>query len=295
MKSLDELLAYYRGSQMGRWATSELLLDSMNANIWSGDDSSFLDASLLCDADLLSRASLASLLACSRLRTGGHFSWGEISLYYAQFQSVSAMARLIGIAPLGKWILIRTDERLREYKRIRTTTPEAKKVGCGGGAHEEIWRIFSRHFSDWTEGEAPQQTAYCLSEEHIFVGNTAYFQIPAMERNEVNYLRSNSGFFFPETTSHGILTNRAGETKQLGNWNWLRTDASLYGSQYSPEEIFFKEMMTWDLIKYTIAALVRSQRQELLKDYIGIIDNLEAYSELAEYLKSDLSAACNSD
>ena len=295
MKSLDDLLDYYRGSQIGNWNTSELRLDSSQASSWSGDDSSFLDASLLCDADRLCRASLASLLACSRLRTGGHSSWGEICLYYAQFQSVSAMIRLVGIAPLGRWVLLRTDESLREYKRLKATTPEARKIGSGGGSHEEIWKIFSRYFKDWAEDEAPRQTAYCLSEEPIFGGGTAYFQVPTLERNEVNYLKSITGFFFPETTSHGLLTNRAEETKNLGNWNWLRTDASLYGSQYSPEEIFYKEMMTWDLIKYAIAALVRSQRQELLTDYMLIIDHLEAYAELGEHLKADLSAACHGD
>ena len=295
MKSLDDLLDYYKGSQIGSWTTSELRLDSFQASSWSRGDSSLLDASLLCDADRLSRASLASFLACSRLRTGGHFSWGEICLYYARFHSVSAMIRLVGIAPLGRWILLRTDESLREYKRLKATTPEARKIGSGGGSHEEIWKIFSRYFKDWAEDEAPWQTAYCLSEEPIFAGDTAYFQVPTLERNEVNYLKSIAGFFFPETTSHGLLTNRAEETKNLGNWNWLRTDASLYGSQYSPEEIFYKEMMTWDLIKYAITALVRSQRQELLTDYMLMIDHLEAYAELGEYLKADLSAACRGD
>ena len=210
MKSLAELMNYYKDSQMGNWTTPELRLESMQATTWSRNDSNFLDESLLCDADRLSRASLASFLACSRLRTGGHSSWGEICLYYAQFQSVLAMARLVGIAPFGKWVLIRTDERLREYKRIKTKTLEAKKIGCGGGTHEEIWKIFSRYFKDWAEDEAPRQTAYCLSEESILGRGTAYFQVPALERNEVNYLKVIAGFFFPETTSHGLLTDRAG-------------------------------------------------------------------------------------
>ena len=295
MKSLDNLLTYYKSSRIGSWATSEHRFDLMKVSTWSGDDSSFLDQSFLCDADRLCRASLASFLACSHLRTGGHFSWGEITLYYAQFQSVSAMARLVGIAPLGRWVLIRTDEKLREYRRIKTTTEEARKIGCGGGTHEEIWKIFSRYFNDWAEDEAPRKTAYCLSEERIFGGDTAYFQTPTLERNEVNYLKSIAGLFFPEATSHGLLTDRAGETKRLGHWNWLRTDSSLYGCQYAPEEIFFKEMMTWDLIKYAIAALVKCQRQELMTYYIQIIDNLEAYSELGEHLKADLVAVCCAD
>ena len=53
--------------------------------------------------------------------------------------------------------------------------------------------------------------------------------------------------------------------------------------------------MTWDLIKYAIAALIRSQRQELLTDYMLIIDNLEAYAELGEHLKADLSAMCSGE
>ena len=289
MKSLVDLLNYYKDSQMGNWTIPELRLESMQAGAWSGNDSKFLDESLLCDADRLSRASLASFLACSRLRSGGHSSWGDICLYYAQFQIVLAMARLVGIAPFGKWVLIRTDERLREYKRLKTKTPEAKKIGCGGGAHKEVWRIFPRYFNDWAEDEAPRQTARCLSEEPILGGGPAYFQIPALERNEVNYLKSIAGLFFPEATSHGLMTGRAAETKLLGNWNWLRADASLDGSQYPPEEIFFKETTTWDLMKYTISALVRSQRQELLTGYMLIINNLEACYELGEHMKADLA------
>ena len=48
-------------------------------------------------------------------------------------------------------------------------------------------------------------------------------------------------------------------------------------------------MMTWDLIKYTIGALVTLERQ-LTNDYIWIIENLDAFGELKDHMLEDLKS-----
>ena len=132
MKSLRELLAYYEGCVMGAYATSERQFGAEYGPIAISDKTRIIDSALLYDADRLAKASLASFLACSHLRSGGHGTWGEISLYYARFHIILALVRLVGIALEGKWALIRTDEHYREYKRIRKDTQEAREIGCGG-------------------------------------------------------------------------------------------------------------------------------------------------------------------
>ena len=289
MKSLRELLAYYEGCQMDAYATSEQRFGSRHGTVLIEDDTRLIDSALLYDADRLAKASLASFLACSHLRDGGHSTWGEISLYYARFHIISALVRLVGIAPIGGWVLIRTDEGLRQYQRVKKTAPEARDIGCGGGSHREIWRIFSRYFGDWAEDQAPRETASCLGEED---DGTAWFEMPVEERNEANYLQSNAGVFFPETDFSGLQRYFLEQAELIGNWNWLRTDTTPSESEYPPEAWFFEEMMAWNLIKFVISAMVRSQGHRLLEDYIWIIDNLDAYPELKQHMKNDLLDVC---
>ena len=152
MKSLRELLDYYQGCRMDAYATSERRFGSRQGTVDISDETRIVYAALLYDSDRLAKASLASFLACNHLRCGGHGTWGEISLYYARFHSISALVWLVGIAPDNKWILVRTDERRRMYRRMKKKTPEARKIGCGGGSHRETWWIFSRYFQDWAKG-----------------------------------------------------------------------------------------------------------------------------------------------
>ena len=295
MKSLRELLAYYKGCQMDAYATSERRFGSRHGTVMISDETRIIDSALLYDADRLTKASLASYLACSHLRLGGHRTWGDISLYYARFHSISALVRLVGIASDNKWLVIRTNEERREYKRMKKNTREAREAGCGGGSHKEVWRIFSRYFQAWAKEEAPGKEASSLGEDPIFIDGTAWYEAAIEERNEANYLQSNAGVFFPETDFSGLQRHVVEEAKSLGNWNWLRTDATPSESEYPPEAWFFKEMMTWDLIKFVIAALVESQGQRLLEDYIWIIDNLDAYPELTQHMKNDLLDVCAYD
>lgn len=160
------------------------------------------------------------------------------------------------------------------------------------GPHKEVWRTFSRYFKDWAEEEAPRETASLLEEED---DGTAWYEMPTQERNEANYLQSNAGLFFPETDFSGLQRHFIDDAELLGNWNWLRTDASPSNSEYPPEAWFFKEMMTWDLIKFVVMALVKSQGQRLLEDYIWLIDNLAANPELRKHMKNDLFDSCTGD
>ncbi len=294
MKSLRELLAYYKGCQMGADATSERRFGSRHGTVTISDETRIIDSALLYDADRLTKASLASYLACSHLSLGGHSTWGDISLYYARFHSILAMVRLVGIASDNNWLLIRTNEERREYKRMKKCTQEAKEVGCGGGSHREAWRIFSRYFQDWAQDETPRKVASILGEDPIFAKGTAMYAAAIVERNEANYLQSNAGVFFPETDFSGSQ-HVVKVAKSRGNWNWLRTDATPGGSEDSPEEWFAKEMGTWYLIKFVIAALVKSQGQLLLEDYVWIIDNLDAYPGLTQHMKNDLLDVCTYD
>ena len=290
MKSLRELLAYYEGCQMDAYATSERRFGSGHGTVLIEDNTRIIDSAILYDADRLAKASLASFLTCSHLRTGGHWTWGKISLYYARFHIMSALIRLVGIVPIGGWVLIRTDEELRQYQRVKKTAPEAKDIGCGGGSHKEIWHIFSRYFGDWSEEEAPNETASCLREED---DGTALYEMPVEARNEANYLQSNAGVFFPETDFSGLQQYFLEQSELIGNWNWFRTDATPNESEYPPEAWFFEEMMAWNLIKFVILALVESQGQRLLEDYTWMIDNLAANPELKQLMRNDLLGVCN--
>lgn len=96
------------------------------------------------------------------------------------------------------------------------------------------------------------------------------------------------------TNVHCVLEIRFGPLQQVRPPSVQERDSHL-ATLYVAEEIFFKEMMTWNLIKYTIAVLVALKGQDLLKDYVGIIDKIEAYPELGEHWKADLSAVCCGD
>ena len=55
-----------------------------------------------------------------------------------------------------------------------------------------------------------------------------------------------------------------------------------------PEAWFHEEMMAWDVIRYTAKALVTLEGQDLLDEYIWIIEHLDAYDELRNHMISDL-------
>ena len=289
MKSLEELLSYYKGVRMAAKATSRLSFPA-NGPVHLSDESRRLDAALLYDADRLTKASVVSYLASNRLRSGGFATWSSISLYYARFHSIVAMLRLVGIAAYGKRLLVRTDENSFEYKLIKKRSPEGQAIGCGGGSHKEQWRLFSRLFQDWAEAEPPREAASSLREEPIITGGISWYETEIEERNEANYLGQNDGIFFPETDFSGMQTAYLEEAKVLGNWNYLRTDASPYASDDPPESWFFKEMMAWDLTKYIIVALARMQGQPLLDEYLWLINNLEAHDELRRHMSAGLSS-----
>ena len=273
---------------MGLKATTRLSFPSGKGPVQISDQKRRLDAALLYDADRLTKASIVSYLACSRLRSGGFLTWGSICLYYSRFQSISAMLRLVGIAVIGQRLLLRTDEKGHEYKLIKKNATEARDVGCRGGSHEEQWSMFSRFFHDWEEAEPPGETASGLRDEPILVGGIDSYKSEVQERNEANYLRSNDGVFFPETDFSGMQEVYLEDAKLSGDWDYLRTDASPYDDDDPPESYFFREMMAWDLIKYIISALVKLQGQELLDEYLWLIKNLQAHDELRHHMIADI-------
>ncbi len=288
MRSLSELLAYYVGVRRSYHATTELLLPTGEDRTCIKDEGRRLDSALLYDADRLAKASLVSFLACKRLRAGGFVSWGTISLYYSRFQAISALLRMVGLVVIGQRLLIRTDETNHCFLYVKTNAPEAKAIGCGGGSHREQWRMFTRHFKDWANGEPPGVAASILGEKHSFENGLIPFDFEVEERNEVNYLKSNAGLFFPETDFSGMQGYRVQDAKLSGAWDCLRTDDHPFGGDDPPEAYFYQEMLTWDLLKFVIAALVQIHGPSLLDQYLWLIDNLEVDSELRLHMRKDL-------
>lgn len=293
MKSLEELLNYYKDIKKGMFATSEQNFGSGSGRVELGKNRMDIDSSLLYDTDRLAKAAVASYLASSQLRLGGLYTWGEITLYYAQFHIINAMLRLVGIAPVdkGRKLLLRTDENHRAFTKLPKNDEDAKRIGfTGGGSHREAWRMFGRNFRHWTDAE-PEAIASVLTEdpEGKEIGFQGY-EFPVVQRNEANYLQSNAGFFFPETDFSGLQGWTVGIARTMGNWDWLRTDDNPMSNEDPPEAYFFAEMMAWDLIKYVIRILVTLEGQYLLEQYIWIIEHLDAYDELREHLKSDLGS-----
>lgn len=290
MKSLEELLTYYQGIHKGAFATTELHFGLSPGQIDLGENRKDIDAALLYEADRLTKAAVASYLACSRLRSGGHRTWGEITVYYSQFQIISAILRLVGIAPNNNLLLLRTDEVCRKYVIATRKDPNAKKVGfTGGGSHRETWRMFSRYFSEWKDEEPPKITASLRREApEIEKWSFQSYELPVIMRNETNYLQSNAGIFFPETDLTGLQEWTIGTARTMGEWDWLRTDDNPMSDEEPPEAYFFAEMMAWDLIKYVIKVLVTLEGKYLLDQYIWIIENLDAYHELREHMINDL-------
>ena len=128
-------------------------------------------------------------------------------------------------------------------------------------------------------------------EEPIGLGRTAWYEAEHEERNDANYLRSDAGVFFPETDFSGMQGFFVENAKTLGNWDYLRTDASPHGNDDPPGAWFFREMMSWDLIKFTVGSLVTLQGQSLLSDYLWLLENLEAHDGLRDHMITDLRAA----
>ncbi|MBI4200889.1 MAG: hypothetical protein HY531_01200 [Chloroflexi bacterium] len=293
MKSLKELLVYYQGISRGAFATSEHKFPSGTGRVELGEDRRDIDSAILYDADRLAKAALASFLASSRLLSGGHRTWADITLYYAEFHIVNALLRLAGVvsANKGRSLLLRVDEVRRAYSVLARSDPKAKEVGfSGGGSHKELWRMFARTFRDWTDTE-PRQFAYLRRENAEGEGwKIQGYEIPVMMRNQANYLQSIVGVFFPETDLTGLQEATVSTARRMGNWDWLRTDDNPMSEEEPPEAYFHEEMMAWDLIKYVIRALVALEGERLLEQYIWIIENLDAHDELRDHMKADLQS-----
>ena len=290
MKSLEELLSYYFGVHKGSFATTEQQIGSGSGRVELGKNRKDIDSALIYESDRLAKASLASFLASSQLRSGGHRTWGEISIYYCRFQINSAMLTLVGVAPNGNRLLLRTEEVNRQYINVPRKDPDAKRVGfIGGGSHRENWRMFSRYFRDWTDKEPPSTTASVLTEDpKAEAWDIQGYEFAVIMRNESNYLKDNAGLFFPETDFTGGQEWTVSTAKVIGNWDWLRTDTNPLSEEEPPEAYFFSEMMAWDLIKYVIKALVSLEGQYLLDQDIWILENLDAHDELREHMMAEL-------
>ena len=288
MKSLMELLRYYDGVSIGSFATTELDLPTKETSICIKDDSRHLDSALLYDADRLCKASLVSFLACNRLRAGGYHTWGNISLYYARFHVISALLRLVGIAVVGQRLLLRANEKEHSFILIKKNAPEAKVVSWQGGSHKAQWRMFVKFFQKWAVSEAPEVAAAILYEDPPFPNGIAKYELEILERNSMNYLQSNAGVFFPESDFSAMPKYRIGSARASGNWDCLRTDAHPFGDDDPAEAHFSHEMLTWDLLKFVITALVKIQGSSLLEQYIWLIDNLDADSDLRQHMRDDL-------
>ena len=148
--------------------------------------------------------------------------------------------------------------------------------------------MFTRHFKDWAKGEPPSEAASVLGERDAFEGGLIPFDFEVDNRNDVNYLKSNAGLFFPETDFSGMQSHWVKDAKLAGAWDCLRTDDHPFGGDDPPEAWFFQEMLTWDLLKFVIAALVQIYGPSLLDQYLWLIDKLDANSDLRQHMREDL-------
>ena len=290
MKSLKELVDYYKGIPMGAFATSEQGFGSGSSRITLGDGRRDIDGSILYDADRLTKAAVVSFLASSRLLSGAHQTWADIALYYARFHSIGALLRLAGIVPVRSRLLLRTNEACHAYSVVSKADSAAEAVGFTGvGSHIKIWKMFSRTFRDWTDPE-PRAATSILTEDpeaEEALGLESY-KFPSMQRNQANYLQKFAGVFFPETDLTGMHEFTVSTARQMGNWDWLRTDDNPLSDEEPPEAYFHEQMMAWDLIKYLAGALVALEGQRLLDQYIWIIRNVDAHDALSEHMIGDL-------
>ena len=302
MKSLDDILEYYRGTARGL-STSRFSFEPGSSRLELGDNRTDIDSALLYDADRLTKAAIASYLASSYGRMGGHSTWGDIPLYYSEFQVISALLRLTGIGriyrrsstsqlPPGQpKLLLRTDEKRHSYAVVPDNDGLALQIGYKRrGSHKDTWRMFSRRFSEWQDAE-PRDFASRFEEdpEANEIGMEEPFGFPSWLRNQANYPQEIDGLFFPETDMSGLQKTTIGNARKAGNWNWLRRDVNPFSPEDPPESYFYNEMMTWDLIKYTIRALVTLEGQ-LMSDYVWIINNLDAFEGLKSHMLDDLQS-----
>ena len=301
MKSLKDIVTYYEGTSRGV-PTSALDIEQGTHRLGLGDNRKDIDAALLYDANRLTRAALASYLASSWGRMGGHNTWGEIILYYSQFQVITALLRLAGIGRVYRMgsrtqvppgtpaLLLRTNENRHSYAIVPESDEVAKRIGYGrGGSHKANWLMFSRRFREWEDSE-PRDYACNLEEdsEAREAHMAEPYELLTWFRNQVNYPQVVDGLFFPEADIsrwHSEDTIRSART--TGHWDWLRRDSNPFSPDDPPEAHFAWEMMTWDLIKYTIRALVTLEGQ-LMSDYVWIIRNLDAFEELKNHMLAEL-------
>lgn len=286
----DDLTGYYQGVSIGVLGTTQLKIPTGTGKLDLGDGRGEIDSALLYDADRLTKAAVASYLASSQVAAGGHFTWAEITMYYARFHTITALLRLAGITPVeGKRLLLRTNELSHGYSVLPRNDPEAQELGFGGGAsHLQVWKMFSRNFRDWSDSVMRAATS-SLTEEPSD-GELQHYRFPTMRRNQANYLQSIAGVFFPETDLTGGQEFTVGTAQTIGHWDWLRTDENPFSYEEPPEADFFEQMMAWDLIKYVIGTLVAIDGHRLIDQYTWIIENLGAFSELREHMVTDLNA-----
>ena len=302
MKSLNDIVEYYRGIGRGL-STSRLPIEPGSARLELGDDQKDIDSALLYDTDRLTKAAIASYLASSCGRLGGHSTWGDITLYYSKFQVITAMLHLTGIgrvyrrsSPSQRYpgkpkLLLRTDEKHHSYAILPDSDELARGIGYKRGAsHKVIWLMFSRKFREWQDSE-PRDFASMLEEdsESSYVGLEEPYEMPSWFRNQANYPQELEGLFFPETDMSGLQEDTIKSARTTGNWNWLRRDANPFSSEEPPESYFYDEMMTWDLVKYAIKALTALEGR-LMDEYVWLIKNLDAFEDLKQHMLADLQS-----
>ena len=175
MNSLDDIVEYYRDIGRGL-STSRLSFEPGSSRLELGDDRTDIDSALLYDADRLTKAAMASYLASSPVRMGGHSTWGNVTLYYSKFQIITALLRLTGIGrvyrrrpdqlPPGRpTLLLRIDEKRHGYAIVPASDELAKEIGYRDGAsHKVTWLMFSRRFREWQDS-GPRAFASRLEED----------------------------------------------------------------------------------------------------------------------------------
>lgn len=302
MKNLNDIGIYYKGMVRGWASTTETLPSIADAHDFRkcgrlslGSGRTDVDALLLYDADRLVKAALASYLASSRLMSGGHATWSEITRYYAQFHTIGALLRFAGLAPIFRksrprsLLLLRCDEENRAYSIIHPSDSCADNIGFKDvGSHLTLWHLFGQVFQAWTD-ETPHGEAEILGDDEDSFGMVGY-RLPSALRNEANYLQQWVGRFFSETDFTGLQESTVSTARIEGNWDWLRDDATPYGYDGDPPEaIFTDEQLTWLLLKYALnAVFVANRDSELADQYEWIVQNLDAFPDLSNHILEDI-------
>ena len=305
MKGLKDIAFYYDSIPVGTHATTERLPRLAEGRVFKkegrirlGSNRVQIDSMLLYDADRLAKAALVSYLASSWLRSGAHSTWSEIALYYCYFHTVGALLRLAGFAPIRcetskpkGLLLVRIDETSREYVLIHTGDPLAREIGVeSSGSHRGLLRLYAVNFLQWHD-EIPRREAESLAERDF--GEAGYELVSGL-RNSANYLQRTAGTFFPESDITGLHEFQVEMARIRGNWDWLRTDDVPEGLGGPPEAEFTFEQLYWQLLKYTLQALLAAEGSTRLVDhYEWITNNVDAYPDLKRHVLEEITALRN--